>query len=84
MTKSEWLTIAEVLSGLRASVVASWPPSEGFADPLVFHHRKLVYLAQLEALDKTSTTIAAALDRSCSKFDRHHFLRIVRAERLPH
>jgi hypothetical protein len=76
MMKSEWIAIAEVLGVLRESVAASWPPPKG-DDVQAIHHRKLVYLAQLEAYDKVATTLAATLDRLSPNFDRHRFLRIV-------
>jgi ABC-type transporter Mla MlaB component len=78
MKKSDWLAIAEVLNGLRAAVVSSWPPREGYmANALEAHDRKLVYLAQLEQVDKVALVLAATLDKRCASFNRHEFLRIV-------
>jgi hypothetical protein len=85
MTRTVWMAIAEVLGGLRAGVVGTWPPRddfaseapEGLARAQMIHQRKVAYLSQLELLDKLATLLAATLDRLCSNFDRHHFLRIV-------
>jgi len=78
VTRSEWIAIAEVLAAQRAAVAASWPPRSGYRTTAPdVHDRKLIYLAQLEAFDKVATVMAATLDRLCSKFDRHNFMRIV-------
>lgn len=78
VTKSEWIAIAKVLGAQRASVQGSWPPTGGYmTNAPATHDRKLIYLAQLEALDKIATVMAATLDRLSSNFDRHHFLRLV-------
>lgn len=82
VTRQEWIAIAEVLAGLRASIVGMWPPPEGYnlhADVIL--HRKLVYLAQLEAIDKVTVMLAATMEGLSEKFERKRFLRIVRGTR---
>jgi hypothetical protein len=79
VTKSEWIAIAEVLAGLRAAVVESWPPKAGYmTNAPATHDRKLIHFAKLEVVDQFVTTMAAALDRLSSNFDLHHFMRLVR------
>lgn len=78
MTKAEWLTIAEALKTQRAATASSWPPPSTYAPTAEeAHDRKLIYFAQLEAIDRIATILAAVLDKLCGSFDVQRFLRIV-------
>jgi hypothetical protein len=78
MTRAEWLAIAEALRAQRAATASTWPPSGDYtptADEA--HDRKLIYFAQLDAIDRIATVLAALLDKLGGSFDVQRFLRII-------
>jgi hypothetical protein len=75
MTRCEWIAIAESLRALRSSVVRSFSAND--PDAGAAHDRKLIYFAQLEAVDRAALEVAAVIKLHACRFEHQRFLRIV-------
>jgi len=79
VTKADCMAIGEALGRLRATVVACAPSGDDSA--FAAHDRKLIYFAQLDAIDRVAMALASILDELCVRFDQIRFLRIVGVRR---
>jgi hypothetical protein len=77
MTRSEWEAIARALGAEREKVASSFPPKGGaFTNAADWHERKLIYGAQLAAVDAVTRVMCAVLKSRSSRFDTDRFLRM--------
>ncbi len=80
VTKPEWLKLAAVLRDQRADVIARWNAAES-ANHLVAHDYKLIYFAQLEAVDQLARLLV--LRFKSANLDEDLFLRTANVKPLP-
>jgi hypothetical protein len=86
VTKSEWIAIAKVLGTQRSAIEGAFnafrkkadrPAPTDVISPTAVHDQKLIFLAELAAIDKVAVLMAATLDHLCPTFDRRYFFRLV-------
>ncbi len=80
VTKADWLKLAAVIRDVRADVLARWNAAES-ANHLAAHDYKLIYFAQLEAVDQMARLLV--LRFKGAQVDEEVFYRVSGVKPLP-
>lgn len=81
MIRAEWTSVADALRELRVGLEAS-APTESDVHVDAYQIRKLIYLAQLDMLERVTSALSHTLKRRGSRFSEDRFRQIILG-RLP-